>query len=522
MLNYGAAIVVMAFDENGQAATYESKVSICVRAFKLLRSINFPACDIIFDPNILTIATGLPEHNNYAVDFMRACQEIKRQCPGVHISGGVSNLSFSFRGLEVIRSAMHACFLYHAIKHGMDMGIVNAEAMTVYEDVEPSLMKLVEAAILNTSDEATEDLLNYAVELRANKAASGAAPGAIKSVASWRNTSVEERLSHALQKGITEYLDVDMEEVRKLYPPLQIIEGPLMAGMSIVGDLFGSGKMFLPQVIKSARVMKAAVAILLPYLQKGDLESSHSAGTIVLATVKGDVHDIGKNIVGVVLGCNNYKVIDLGVMCSFDKIYQAAKEHKADAIGLSGLITPSLEEMVYNARDFSKLKCDLPLLIGGATTSKMHAAVKIAPAYTTGPAIHVLDASRCVNVLGSCLNPDMDKRKDYFQEIASEYSEMRNDYSKSREKTYATYEQAKKKRLHVDPSPKPTFVGRKVLSYSVEDVLPFIDWNPFFAVWQIRGKYPNRNYPKIFNDATVGEQAKVFLIFNAFLFLDFI
>ena len=522
MKGYGAAIVVMAFDENGQAASYESKVSICVRAYKLLRTIDFPAQDIIFDPNILTIATGLKEHNNYAVDFIMAAKEIRRLCPGVHISGGVSNLSFSFRGLEPIRSAMHACFLYHAIQNGMDMGIVNASNMTVYEDVDKDLMELVENVIWNKNDEATEKLLHYADNLRTKLSEKSGKAEIVLEKDSWRKNTVEERLSHALLKGIVDFLSVDVIEALEKYKrPLKVIEGPLMAGMSTVGELFGAGKMFLPQVIKSARVMKTAVAILLPFLEAeknarvaaGSTESaSLSHGTIIMATVKGDVHDIGKNIVGVVLGCNNYNVIDLGVMCPLEKILDACVEHNAAIIGLSGLITPSLDEMVYVAREMEKRKMKVPLLIGGATTSKMHTAVKIAPEYT-GVAVHVLDASRSVVVVSSLLEKDEEKHRDYIFEIKSEYDEMRKDYLDSHAKrNYVSLcmAQARGLRLNwnsITPVP-PTFIGCRAFEYGVEELVPFIDWNPFFAVWQIRGKYPNRNYPKIFNDPAVGVEAK--------------
>jgi 5-methyltetrahydrofolate--homocysteine methyltransferase len=528
---FGAAVVVMAFDEEGQAATKFDKVRICTRAYKLLtEKIDFPPWDIIFDPNILTICTGIPEHNNYAVDFIEATREIRATLPHCHISGGLSNLSFSFRGLEHIREAMHSVFLYYAIKAGMDFGIVNAGALPVYTDIPKDLLELCENAILNKSPEATEALLARAEYDKEHK--SGNVKDA-KQAEAWRALPVAERLSHALVKGIVEYIVQDTEECRlTVERPLHVIEGPLMAGMSTVGDLFGSGKMFLPQVIKSARVMKTAVAHLIPFMeaekeaalkkrQESDAaavdDGNSFAGTVVMATVKGDVHDIGKNIVGVVLGCNNYRVVDLGVMCNVEKILSAALEEKADIIGLSGLITPSLDEMVTVAKEMQRRGMSLPLLIGGATTSRMHTAVKIAPAYKQ-PVVHVLDASRSVVVVSTLL--DQANKPDYVKEIAEQYEELRVEHYESlEERKYVTLEKAREKAFKIDwealkqkgPSAlpvKPKWLGSKMFQYTLDELLPYIDWNPFFAVWQLRGKYPNRNYPKIFDDATVGAEAK--------------
>lgn len=522
---YGAAVVCMAFDEEGQAATKDDKIRICKRAYDILvDKVGFPPHDIIFDPNILTICTGIPEHNNYAVDFIEATREIKRLCPGCHISGGLSNLSFSFRGLEHIREVMHSVFLYHAIKAGMDMAIVNAGALPVYSDIPKDLLELCENAILNTSPEATEKLLARAEADKENKV-SGAVKDP-KKAEEWRSLPVGERLAHALVKGIVDYIVQDTEEARQSLPrPLHVIEGPLMSGMSVVGDLFGQGKMFLPQVIKSARVMKTAVAYLIPFMEKekeeakqkalaegiATAESVSHAGTVIMATVKGDVHDIGKNIVGVVLGCNNYRVVDLGVMCSCDKILKAAEEEKADVIGLSGLITPSLDEMVTVAKEMQRRKMNVPLLIGGATTSKMHTAVKIAPQYTS-PVIHVLDASRSVVVVSSLLDPN--NKQDYVTEVSEQYEDLRQEhYEGLEERKYVTLDYARAHKLKVDwvhepATHKPSFLGTRVVEYALNDLVAYIDWNPFFAVWQLRGKYPNRNFPKIFDDATVGKQAK--------------
>ncbi|KAI8924169.1 methionine synthase-like protein [Entophlyctis helioformis] len=518
---FGAAVVVMAFDEVGQAVETERKFEICERSYRILvDQVGFDGSDIIFDPNILTIATGMEEHNNYAVEFINVCKEIKAKLPHARISGGVSNLSFSFRGKEALRQAMHSVFLYHAIKAGMDMGIVNAGFLTIYDDIPKDLLAICEDAIWNRDPDVTEKLLTYA-------ATHG--PGASKEeeTEAWRLEPVEKRLSYALVKGITKYIIADTEEARLdkvRYPrPLNVIEQPLMDGMKIVGELFGSGKMFLPQVIKSARVMKSAVAHLIPFMEEerlanlaamgiedDDADSAYN-GTVIMATVKGDVHDIGKNIVGVVLGCNNYKVIDLGVMTPCEKILEAAIQHKADIIGLSGLITPSLDEMVYVAKEMERRGMKIPLLIGGATTSKMHTAVKIAPRYQA-PAIHVLDASRSVVVVSTLL--DNKARDDYVDDIADEYEDLRAEhYEGLKDRQYLTLEKAREQGFKIDWSsfvaPKPTFLGTKVFdNYDVSSLISHIDWNPFFQTWQLRGKYPNRGYPKIFNDETVGVEAK--------------
>eukprot|EP00743_Colponemidia_sp_Colp-15_P004752 GILK01005118.1.p1 GENE.GILK01005118.1~~GILK01005118.1.p1 ORF type:complete len:1266 (-),score=306.56 GILK01005118.1:85-3882(-) len=528
---YGAAVVIMAFDEEGQAADMDSKVRICCRAYDLLREkLDFAAQDIIFDPNILTIATGLEEHNNYAVDFIQAIPLIKQRCPGARISGGLSNLSFGFRGLTELRESIHSVFLYHAIKAGMDMGIVNAGALPMYDDIPTELRQLVEQVVLNKSEDGkhVERLLAYAEKEKERKERGGGS-AAVTVTSEWRGWPVEKRLEHALVKGIVEYIEEDAEAARQQFArPLHIIEGPLMAGMSVVGDLFGSGKMFLPQVIKSARVMKKAVAYLIPFMEKEkeemrqklqeqtgvvDEEASRFAGTVLLATVKGDVHDIGKNIVGVVLGCNNYRVIDLGVMCSCDKILEVAAKEKVDVIGLSGLITPSLDEMVFNAKEMQRRGVTTPLLIGGATTSKMHTAVKIAPVYN-GPTVHVLDASRSVVVVASLI--DSAQKDEFIEDVRDQYAELREEhYASLQDRKHKTLAEARKKKLAVAWNERlpatlvPSLMGTKVLlQYPLAELVPFIDWNPFFQVWQLRGKYPNRGYPKIFDDATVGPEAK--------------
>ncbi|TFJ86576.1 hypothetical protein NSK_002233 [Nannochloropsis salina CCMP1776] len=525
---HGAAVVVMAFDEEGQAADEYNKIRICKRSYDMLvNEVGFPPEDIVFDPNILTIATGIEEHNNYAMDFIKACKKIKEECPHAKISGGVSNLSFGFRGVNVIREAMHSVFLYHAVQAGMDMGIVNAGLLQVYSDIAPDLLQVVEDAVLNRHEGATEALLERSLVEREKALANKGQ--ATQTQAQWRSLGVQERLTHALVKGIDEFIDGDVEECRQLVSrPLEVIEGPLMSGMNVVGDLFGSGKMFLPQVIKSARVMKKAVAYLLPFMEKEKEErlkkqgivevandDSAYAGVVLLATVKGDVHDIGKNIVGVVLGCNNYKVYDMGVMIPCEKIIERALEVKAQVIGLSGLITPSLDEMVFVAKEMSKAGMKVPLLIGGATTSKMHTAVKIAPNYSTleHPCIHVLDASRSVTVVGSLLGDD---KEEYVHDILDEYDELREEhYAGLEERHMKAFESAKKLGLNInfDASPPvcPPAGGlgvKNVDYYSLEDVVPFIDWNPFFQTWELRGKYPNRGYPRIFNDETVGAEAQ--------------
>jgi len=531
---HGAAVVVMAFDENGQAATEEEKIRICKRSYDVLvNKVHFPPEDIIFDPNVLTIGTGMEEHSNYGVDFIKATKTIKEQCPYVKISGGISNLSFGFRGVNLIRESIHSVFLYHAIiESGMDVGIVNSHEMIHYDEVPADLLKLCEDLVFNKNPEATERMLertNQEKE-RIENAKKGIFTTAAPKVETWRDKNCTERLSHALINGITEYIDQDTEEARiAAAKPLEVIEGPLMAGMNIVGDRFGSGQMFLPQVIKSARVMKKAVAYLLPYMEKEKREkmiregkdpdavdendTSAFQGTFLIATVKGDVHDIGKNIVAVVLGCNNFKVYDIGVMVPCDKILDEAQRLKVDVIGLSGLITPSLDEMVNVAIEMKKRGMTQPLLIGGATTSKMHTAVKIAPSYTTPqhPVIHVLDASRAVTVVSNLLNQN---KEDFVESIMEEYDELREDHYASLEnRAFLTLPQAIKNRKVIDfvacpPASKPNHVGVKVVTKSIEEILPYIDWNPFFQTWELRGRYPNRGYPKIFNDEKVGSEAK--------------
>ena len=505
---YGAAAVVMAFDEEGQAASYERRVEICTRAYRILtEEVGFPAEDIIFDPNILTVATGIEEHNNYAVDFINATRWIRTNLPGAHVSGGVSNISFSFRVNTPVREAMHSAFLYHAIRAGMDMGIVNAGVLAVYEDIPKDLLERVEDVLLNRRDDATERLVEVAETLKAQKSGDKAR----KEDDAWRGGSVEERLSHALVKGITDFIDTDTEEARaQAKRPLDVIEGPLMSGMSVVGDLFGAGKMFLPQVVKSARVMKKAVAYLMPYMEAEKAaqapEDRRSQGRILMATVKGDVHDIGKNIVGVVMACNNFEVIDLGVMCSCEKILDAAKTHGVDIIGLSGLITPSLDEMTHVASEMQRLGFDLPLLIGGATTSRAHTAVKIAPSYG-GPVVHVLDASRSVGVVNSLLNPD--QKKAFAEKTREEYQRLREEHAgRGREKKMRTLEEAREKSTPIDWTKtridRPTFLGRRVIEdQPLDELVPFIDWSPFFHTWELRGRYPG-----IFDDPYVGKQAR--------------
>jgi 5-methyltetrahydrofolate--homocysteine methyltransferase len=532
--SFGAAVVVMAFDEEGQAVETDHKVSICHRAYKILtEQVGFKGYDIIFDPNILTIATGIEEHSNYAIYFLEAIKKMKQIMPLAKISGGVSNLSFSFRGNETLREAMHSVFLYYAIAAGMDMGIVNAGALPIYDDIPKDLLLLIENAIFNRDPDATEKLLEYAAK---SKTEGGAKKDAVQE--EWRSLPVAERLKHALVKGDVKYIDQDVEEVRKqVARPLHVIEGPLMAGMNVVGDLFGAGKMFLPQVIKSARVMKQAVAYLLPYLEaekaavraeKAKLAAENGtssetdaddhtqqsfAGTVLMATVKGDVHDIGKNIVGVVLGCNNYRVIDLGVMTPCEKILQVARDEKVDIIGLSGLITPSLDEMIHVAKEMQRLNMNIPLLIGGATTSRIHTAVKISPQYTH-PAIHVADASRSVGVVGSLLDKNLERRKEFIDDLGDLYGEIRDDhYASVLDQHYVSLEHARRTKFEIDfekqPAPvQPSFLGTKVVTYELKDLVPFIDWNPFFQTWNIHGKYPNRHYPKVFNDPDVGKQAQ--------------
>jgi 5-methyltetrahydrofolate--homocysteine methyltransferase len=512
--SYGAAVIVMAFDESGQADTLRKKVDISHRAYKILTGqVGYDPQDIIFDPNIFAIATGIEEHNNYAVDFIEAIKEIKHLMPLTRISGGVSNISFSFRGNEPVREAMHSVFLYYAIKAGMDMGIVNAGQLVVYDEIEPRLRQLCEDVILNRDPEGTDKLLAFAETVKAKDKAE------VKDEA-WRKGSVEERLKHALVNGITEYIDGDTEEARQQYPkPLDVIEGPLMAGMNVVGDLFGSGKMFLPQVVKSARVMKKSVAVLTPFIEEekeqrrlaaeasGTISDGDGAGApkILLATVKGDVHDIGKNIVGVVLGCNGYDIIDLGVMVPADKILETAKKEKVDIIGLSGLITPSLDEMVHVAREMKRQDFEVPLLIGGATTSRMHTAVKIAPEFEKG-VVHVLDASRSVTVVGSLLNEE--QKPDFLKNVKAEYKKLKDDFaSKKTVKQYLTLAQAQENKVPIDwqqfTPVKPAFTGTKAFDgYDLAEIVPYIDWGPFFIAWELHGKFP-----QILKDEKVGAEA---------------
>jgi len=500
---YGAAVVVMAFDEKGQADTADRKVEICKRAYKLLtEEVGFPPEDIIFDPNILTVATGMEEHNNYAVEFFEAVRRIKQECPGAKTSGGVSNVSFSFRGNNVVREAMNAAFLYHAINAGLDMGIVNASQLEVYEEIDKELLVYIEDVLLNRRDDATERLIDYAEKIKDQ--ASGSTE---KKTAEWRNGTVEERLAYSLLKGITDYVDEDTEEARQKYGrPLNVIQGPLMDGMSVVGELFGAGKMFLPQVVKSARVMKKSVAYLTPFMEAEKAESGASSrGVFLIATVKGDVHDIGKNIVAVVLRCNNFEVIDLGVMVPGDKILDKAVEVGADVIGLSGLITPSLDEMVSVAKEMERRGMKTPLLIGGATTSAKHTAVKIAPNYSQIVA-HVGDASLSVPVVESLIDPERCKAFEEKNRAAQERD--RNTYGKLQERKLVSYEEAYKRRFETDWSevdiPTPEFLGLKTLpDYPLEKIRPYIDWSPFFQTWSLHGKYP-----KILDDDVVGTEAR--------------
>ena len=517
VLKYGAAAVVMAFDEQGQAATYDDKIRICERAYRILvDEVGFPPEDIIFDPNILTVATGMEEHNNYAVDFINATRWIKANLPHAKVSGGVSNISFSFRGNNKVREAMHSAFLYHAIAAGMDMGIVNAGMLEVYEEIEPELKTLVEDVLLNRRPDATERLVEHGETLKG----AGAAVSEKKSE-EWRTGTVEERLSHALVKGIDAYIELDAEEARvKLGRPLLVIEGPLMAGMSVVGDLFGAGKMFLPQVVKSARVMKKAVAHLTPFMEAEKVAMAASGqvvkaqGKIVLATVKGDVHDIGKNIVGVVLACNNYEVIDMGVMVSCEKILERAKSEKADVIGLSGLITPSLDEMVHVAREMERQGFKLPLLIGGATTSRAHTAVKIAPHYSE-PVVHVLDASRAVPVTTSLLSDE--GRSAFVEKHRADYEALRKSHAAPRQKVLPL-ETARTRRTPIEwraeDLPTPAFTGVRLLeNFSLATLRDYIDWSPFFHTWGLKGIYP-----RILEHADHGAQARqIFTEGNALL-----
>ena len=491
---YGAAVVVMAFDEQGQADTLERKVSICKRAYKLLtEQAGFPPEDIVFDPNIFAVATGIEEHNGYAVAFIEAVRRIRAELPHAHVSGGVSNLSFSFRGNERVREAMHGVFLYHAIQAGMDMGIVNAGQLAVYDAIDPELRDACEDVVLNRRPDATERLLAIAERFRSADAKEVKAQDL-----AWRELPVDERIAHALVNGVNEYIEADTEEARLAAKrPLDVIEGPLMAGMNIVGDLFGAGKMFLPQVVKSARVMKQAVAILLPYMEAEKAaggDERQTAGTIVLATVKGDVHDIGKNIVGVVLACNNYEIIDLGVMTPAAKILSVARERKADAIGLSGLITPSLDEMAHVAAEMEREGFDIPLLIGGATTSRVHTAVKIHPRYSRSQAVHVNDASRAVGVVSSLLSPET--RAATIQSVRAEYRKVAEAHERSEaDKTRVPVAKARANALALDWSAyrptRPAFLGARTFNdYDIADLQRYIDWTPFFQTWELKGRYP--------------------------------
>ncbi len=524
VLKYGAAAVVMAFDEQGQAATFEDKIRICERAYRMLvDEVRFPPEDIIFDPNILTVATGMEEHNNYAVDFINATRWIKANLPHAKVSGGVSNISFSFRGNNKVREAMHSAFLYHAIAAGMDMGIVNAGMLEVYEEIEPELKLLVEDVLLNRRPDATERLVEHGEALKAaeTQIPFGDDNQKGKKAEEWRNGTVEERLSHALVKGIDAYIDTDTEEARaKLGRPLLVIEGPLMAGMGVVGDLFGAGKMFLPQVVKSARVMKKAVAYLTPYMEEEKAaaaaagEEVRTQGKIVLATVKGDVHDIGKNIVGVVLACNNYEVIDMGVMVPAERILERAKAEKADIIGLSGLITPSLDEMVHVAREMERQGFKVPLLVGGATTSRAHTAIKIAPHYSE-PVVHVLDASRAVPVTTSLLSED--GKAAFVEQHRAEYEALRKAHTSPRQKG-VPIETARGRRTPIEwraeDIPQPEFTGVRVLkNFPLATLREYIDWSPFFHTWGLRGLYP-----RILDDPAQGVEAqKIFADGNALL-----
>lgn len=501
---YGAATVVMAFDEQGQADTFQRRIDICKRAYDILvNQVHFPAEDIIFDPNIFPVATGIEEHKNYALDFFRATKWIRENLPHAHVSGGVSNVSFSFRGNQKVREAMHSAFLYHGIQHGMDMGIVNPTMLEVYDEIPKDLLERVEDVLLNRRDDATERLLEFAESVK----------GAAKKKEvddEWRKGSIEERITHSLVKGVIDFIEADTEEALHKYGrPLDVIEGPLMAGMNVVGDLFGAGKMFLPQVVKSARVMKKSVAFLTPFLEEEKRKSGNAnqaAAKILLATVKGDVHDIGKNIVGVVLACNNYEVIDLGVMVPAEKILEAAKKEKVDIIGLSGLITPSLDEMVHFAKEMEHEKMELPLLIGGATTSRIHTAVKIDPVYS-GPVIHVLDASRSVPVATELINPI--SRKTFVARIKHEYSALRTEHeAKQQVKSYISLAEARRNRTKIDwdkiHNNTPLLIGRKeFISFPLEQLRKYIDWTPFFQTWMLAGRYP-----EILNDEVVGVEAK--------------
>ncbi len=506
---YGAAVVVMAFDETGQADTYQRRIDICKRSYDILvHEVGFPPQDIIFDPNIFPVATGMEEHNNNAVDFFRATKWIRKNLPYTNVSGGVSNVSFSFRGNNSVREALHAAFLYHAIQYGMNMGIVNPELLEIYDEVNPELLVFVEDVLLNRRSDATERLLDFAEHLK------GETKIKEEKILEWRSQSLQKRITHALVKGIEEFINTDVEEARlTVERPIQVIEQYLMNGMNVVGDLFGSGKMFLPQVVKSARVMKKAVAYLLPFIEEEKLKNgvtkNSSAGKVLMATVRGDVHDIGKNIVAVVLACNNFEIIDLGVMVPPEKIIETAIKEQVDVIGLSGLITPSLDEMVHLAKELEKKQTNIPIMIGGATTSRAHTAVKIAPEYTQ-TVVHVNDASRAVTVINNLLQPD--KNKIYKQNIRDEYEKLRFDFlNRAHEKKYISITDARKNKFKIDWNSqqivKPNFLGKKQVNVDLSELVPYIDWTPFFRSWQLFGKYPD-----ILNDNIVGEQATI--LFN--------
>jgi 5-methyltetrahydrofolate--homocysteine methyltransferase len=497
---YGAAVIVMAFDEDGQADTYERRIEICKRSYDILvNEVHFPAQDIIFDPNIFPVATGMDEHKLNALDFFRATKWIRENLPYANISGGVSNVSFSFRGNDTVREAMHSAFLYHAIQNGMTMGIVNPEMLEIFDEIDKNLLEHVEDVLLNRREDATERLLDLAETFKGDYKVNE------KAIAEWRNGSVQERLTHSLVKGIDEFIEIDVEEARATSAKaIEVIEVNLMAGMNVVGDLFGSGKMFLPQVVKSARVMKKAVAYLLPFIEAQKNGKSSSAGKVLMATVKGDVHDIGKNIVAVVLGCNNFEIIDLGVMVPPERIIQAAIEHNVDIIGLSGLITPSLDEMVYLAKELDKLNIKIPIMIGGATTSRAHTAVKIAPEYKQ-TVVHVNDASRAVTVASNLLQSET--KEGYVKAIREEYDKLRDGYlNRSRDKNFHSIEAARKNKLKLDwdnfTPIEPNFIGTKTVAVELSELVDFIDWTPFFNSWELYGKYP-----AILTDEIVGEQA---------------
>jgi len=497
---YGAAVVIMAFDEQGQADNYERRIEICERSYRLLvDSAGFNPNDIIFDPNIFPVATGMEEHQNNALDFFNATKWIRQNLPGAHVSGGVSNVSFSFRGNNIVREAMHASFLYHAIGCGMDLGIVNPSMLEVYDDIDKELLEHVEDVLLNRRSDSTERLLDFAQSVKGDI-------GKKRQIdLSWREGSVQERLTYSLVKGITEYIEEDTEACRLQFnQPIEVIEGPLMAGMNVVGDLFGSGKMFLPQVVKSARVMKKAVAYLLPFIEASKGGGLSSSGKVLMATVKGDVHDIGKNIVGVVLGCNNYEIIDLGVMVPPEKIIEEAIAQNVDIIGLSGLITPSLEEMVTVAKEMERANLSIPLMIGGATTSRVHTAVKIEEHFKLDQTVHVLDASRSVTVVESLLGS---KKVDFVNNLKSEYAKVRENHTKNRrKKAMLTIEQARANKFQINWTgtdiTEPNQLGVQTIEVSTKELIPYIDWTPFFRTWDLHGRYP-----AILKDEVVGDEA---------------